>query len=92
MSAFDSKQTFLCVRKTLATPRLTGKIIYVYSRLLHCNIALQHSRGAGKPVVGQKKHQEFREMIKKIVALKNQTWIYPVGAFAILVVIGIVTS
>ncbi len=31
-------------------------------------------------------------MIEKIAALKNQTWIYPVGAFAILIVIGIATS
>ncbi len=31
-------------------------------------------------------------MSEKIAALKNQTWIYPVGAFAILIVIGIVTS
>ena len=92
MSAYDPKQTFLGVRKTFATPSLTGMIIHVYSRLLHCNIALQHSRGAGKPGVGQKKNQEFREMREKIAALKNQTWIYPVGAFAILVVIGLVTS
>ena len=67
-------------------------VIHVYSRLLHCNIALQHSRGAWKPGVGQKKNQEFREMREKIAALKNQTWIYPVGAFAILVAIGVVTS
>ncbi len=67
-------------------------IIPVYSRLLHCNIALQHSRGAGKPGPGQKKHTEFRTMREKIVALKKQTWIYPVGAFAILIVIGIATS
>ncbi len=31
-------------------------------------------------------------MSEKIAALKNQTWIYPAGAFAILIVIGIVTS
>ncbi len=67
-------------------------IIPVYSRLLHCDIALQHSSGAGKPGVGQKKHKEFRAMSEKIDALKNQTWIYPVGAFAILIVIGIATS
>ena len=66
--------------------------MHVYSRLLHCNIALQYGHGAGKPGVGQKKHQEFREMREKIAALKNQTWIYPVGAFTILVVIGVVTS
>ena len=92
MSAFDPKRTFLVVRKTFATPKLTGMIIPVYSRLLHCNIALQHSRGAGKPGLGQKKHQEFRTMSEKIAALKNQTWIYLVGAFAILIVIGIATS
>ena len=67
-------------------------IIPVYSPLLHCNIALQHSRGEGKPGLGQKKHKEFRTMSEKIAALKNQTWIYPVAAFAILVVIGIATS
>ena len=72
-SAFSQKLTFLGVRKTFATPRLIGMIIYVNSRLLHCNIALLRSRGAGKPGVGQKKHQEFREMRKKIAALKNQT-------------------
>ena len=31
-------------------------------------------------------------MREKIATLKNQTWIYPVGAFAILVAIGVVTS
>ncbi len=92
MSVNDPKRTFLGVRKPPATPTLTGMIIYVYSRLLHCNIALQHSGGAGKPSVGQKKHKEFRKMSEKIAALKNQTWIYPVGGFAILIVIGIVVS
>ncbi len=92
MSANDPKRTFLGARKTLATPKLTGMIIPVYSRLLHCNIAMQHSRGTGKPGPGQKKHKEFRTMSEKIAALKNQTWIYPVGAFAILIVIGIATS
>ncbi len=92
MSAFDPKRTFPGVRKTFATPMLTGMIIPVCSRLLHCDIALHHSSGAGKPGVGQKKYQEFRAMSEKIAALKNQTWIYPAGAFAILIVIGIVTS
>ncbi len=31
-------------------------------------------------------------MSEKIVALKSQTWIYLVGAFAVLIVVGIVTS
>ena len=31
-------------------------------------------------------------MSEKIAALKNQTWIYPVIGFAILIVIGIATS
>ena len=31
-------------------------------------------------------------MSEKIAALKNQTWIYPVSAFVVLVIIGIATS
>jgi hypothetical protein len=60
--------------------------------LLHCNIALQHSRSEEKPGLGQKKHKEYWTMSEKIAALKNQTWIYPVIGFAILIVIGIATS
>jgi len=53
---------------------------------------LQHSSCLGKPGVEKKKNQEFLAMSEKIAALKNQTWIYMVGAFAVLIVIGIVTS
>ncbi len=31
-------------------------------------------------------------MSKKIVALKNQSWVYLVSAFAVLIVVGILTS
>ncbi len=31
-------------------------------------------------------------MSDKIVALKNQSWIYLVGVFAVLIVVGILTS
>jgi len=46
----------------------------------------------GSPGVGKTSLGEMDIMAEKIAQLKGQTWIYMVGAFAVLVVIGIFTS
>ena len=57
------------------------------------NAALQQSYvGRSETVVQESGRERVQEMNEKIAALKSQSWIYVVGAFAVLIVIGILTS
>lgn len=49
--------------------------------------ALVPQRASGYAEIG-----EIRTMTEKIKQLKNQSWVYIVGAFTILVFVGIATS
>ena len=62
----------------------------IRSPMLRCskNRAWNEARLSSKDL-GNVRSQEMRE---KIVALKSQSWVYLVGVFAVLIVVGILTS
>lgn len=59
---------------------------------MHCNIAIAARDASSTLGVGKRKQGEFRTMTKKIAALKDQSWVYLVAAFAVLIFVGIATS
>ena len=60
--------------------------------MLHCNIALAAMTDRAGWATSYADLGEFRTMTKIIAALKGQSWVYMVGAFTILIFVGIATS